>query len=86
MSYQSYIEKAKLINEIDSTSTTGDIEYGGTALEICEKDGNELFHIVVDKKGELQMLFLSSGHNFRLSLALMEDIIQKARQIVKKIE
>lgn len=86
MSYGSYIEKAKLVNEIDSISTTGDIEYDGAALEISEKDGDELFHIVVDKKGELQILFFSLDHNYKMPLELMEKIICKARQIVKKIE
>lgn len=86
MSYKSYIENAKLINEIDSTSTTGDTEYDGTAFEISEKDGDELFHIVIDKDGELQVLFFSSDYNYRIPLEIMEKIFCNARQIVKKIE
>lgn len=84
MNYTSYIEKSKLISEIETSVTTGDIEYDGTALEICEKNGNELFHIVVDKSGEQQFLFFATDHNYRISIELMERIICKAKQTVSK--
>jgi hypothetical protein len=86
MNYTSYIENSKLIKDIESISTTGDADYDGTALEISEKNGDELFHVVVDKDGELQILFLSSEKNYRLPLELMERIILKSRQIVKRVE
>ena len=86
MKYKSFIESAKLIKTIESVSTTGDVEYNGTALEISEKNGDELFHIIVDENGELQILFFASDKNYRMSLELLDEIISKAKQIVIKTE
>ncbi len=85
MNYESFIQQTKLINEIESASTTGDTDYDGTALEISEKNGEELFHVVVDKKGEMQMLFFATDQSYRIPIELMEKIIYKARQIVNKM-
>jgi hypothetical protein len=58
MSYDSIIKKARLLREVKSTLTTGDLEYPGTALEVYDEQGNEMFHVVIDMEGEIQILFL----------------------------
>lgn len=50
--YSEFIESAPLVEHIDTIVTTGDAEYPGTALEVCDQDGRELFHVVVDLTGE----------------------------------
>ena len=86
MSYDSLIKKARLVNKIESTTTTGDVEYGGTALEICDEEGKDMFHIIIDIHGERQILFFAREGNYRLPLKLMEEIITNAREVVKKVE
>jgi len=83
MDYSSFIREAKLIDDVESTTTTGDIEYQGTALEIYDPQGKELFHIVVDDEGKKQVLFLENQNKYRIPLELMERIITRAREVVK---
>lgn len=84
MNYDSFIQNARLIDEIESNTSTGDLEYKGTALEVCDKDGKELFHVVVDDKGRSQFLFFASKEHYRMPTELLEKIIAAARQLVKK--
>jgi hypothetical protein len=85
MSYDSLIKEARLVNKIESTTTTGDVEYDGTALEICDERGEDMFHIIVDMQGERQILFFAREENYRLPLKLMEEIISKAHEVVRKV-
>ena len=85
MSYDSLIKKARLVNKIESTTTTGDLEYAGTALEICDEQGEDMFHIIVDMQGERQILFFAREESYRLPLKLMEEILSKAREVVRKV-
>lgn len=80
--YLDFIEETRLISEIESCTTTGDLDYPGTALEIRDKDDNELFHIVTDSTSERQIIFFAQDKNFRIPLNLMEKIIKKAKEIV----
>jgi hypothetical protein len=86
MKYLDFIEQAPLIRDIESTTTTGDLDYPGTALEISERGGNEIFHVVVDAYGEQQVLFLPSAEAFRIPLKLIEDIVSKAKEVVKSTD
>lgn len=84
MSYDSLIKEARLVNKVESTTTTGDVEYAGTALEIYDEQGRDMFHIIVDTHGERQILFFAREENYRMPLKLMEEILSKAREVVKK--
>jgi hypothetical protein len=84
MNYQAFIQNARLIDDIVSNTTTGDLEYCGTALEIYDKDGKELFHFVLDDKGEPQALFFSSTEHYRIPIALLEKIIATATRVVTR--
>ncbi len=84
--YLEFIEQAQLVGDVTTTLTTGDLEYPGTALEIDGSDGEELFHVVIDSKGEQQLLFFSHGDNYRIPLCLMEQILVAAREKVRKMD
>ncbi|WP_169980127.1 hypothetical protein [Tautonia rosea] len=81
--YKTLIASTPLVREIESTTTTGDIDYDGTALEIAAINGDELFHVVVDENGESQFLFFRSEGNYRIPVAVMERIIEAAKQHVR---
>jgi hypothetical protein len=80
--YLELIERARLVTSPESCTTTGDVEYPGTALEIADQDGNDLFHIVIDSKGRRQVLFFALKENYRLPLDLLEQIIARAKDSV----
>ena len=82
--YTEFIDAARLIPNVTSALTTGDAGYPGTALEISDNDGNELFHIVVNSAGELQVLFLAQDAHYRLPLNLLERILAVAKEKVGK--
>jgi hypothetical protein len=84
MEYTNMIRKARLFKQedIDSTTSTEDADYNGTALEIFEKNGHELFHVVVDDEGERQILFFPSKEYYRMPIELMEKIIARAKEVV----
>jgi len=83
MGYSEEIKKARLVEDVETTTSTGDMEYEGTALEVYDKQGEELFHIVVDDKGNKQLLFFEIKDRYRISLELMEQILIKAKEVVK---
>jgi hypothetical protein len=85
-SYMEFIEGVRLINDFEVTITTGDIEYPGNAMEVCEQNGKELFHVVVDSAGEVQVLFLAQKEHYRISLSQMEKIIEKAKDVIRFID
>jgi len=80
--YLEWIEQARLVDVVKSTSTTGDVEYPGTALEVADVDGRELFHVVVDASGRRQVLFLATPDNYRLPLELVERALAGAKEVV----
>ena len=84
MNYQSFINSAQLISDVESTATTGDVEYPGTALEITDGQGKDLVHFVIDDKGEVHALFFARRENYRIPLDLLEKAIARARDVVKK--
>jgi hypothetical protein len=86
MGYKETIGHARLIDDVDSTLTTGDIEYDGTALEIGDKNGTELFHVVIDDAGDTQILFFASEENYRIPVKLMERILNRAKETVRRVE
>ncbi|MEW4569466.1 hypothetical protein AB1L88_16495 [Tautonia sp. JC769] len=81
--YKTLIASTPLVREIESTTTTGDLDYDGTALEIATIHGDELLHVVVDENGESQFLFFRSEGNYRIPVAVMERIIEAAKQHVR---
>ncbi len=81
--YNTLIATTPLVKEIEGTTTTGDLEYRGTALEITTIDGDELFHVVVDENGQSQFLFFRSEGNYRIPLDLMERILEAAKRHVR---
>jgi len=52
--YMQRIEATPIVKDVEVTLTTGDLDYDGTALEVSDESGNELFHVVVDSNGERQ--------------------------------
>jgi len=84
--YIKIIEEARLIKDVSTCTTTGDVEYPGTALEVSDENERELFHVVVDKSGERQVLIFSADEDYRLSLELLEKIIAKAKEEVRKTD
>jgi hypothetical protein len=86
MTYIDFIEKTHLLDSFESTLTTGDLEYNGTALEISEKGKGELFHIVLDKNGNRQILFFSNVEDYRMSLDELERLIQFAKRNVVTVK
>jgi hypothetical protein len=53
--YTRFIEAAPLISQIESTTSSGDLNYQGTAMEVSTTDGDELFHVVVDISYDIGM-------------------------------
>lgn len=84
--YTSIIEAAPLITKIESTTTSGDLNYQGTALEVSTSDGAELFHVLVDGNSQTQFLFFRSEGNYRLPLDVMQKVIDAAKQCVRGSE
>jgi hypothetical protein len=84
MTYSSLIKSARLVSSIESNTSTGDLEYPGTALEIADDHGEDLFHVVIDETGDLQVLFFANRENYRMRLDLLEKILERARETVKK--
>jgi hypothetical protein len=80
--YLELVERARLVDDVKSCTTTGDVEYPGTALEVTDGDGKDLFHIVVDGKGQRQVLFFAAEENYRVSLEVIERILARARETV----
>lgn len=83
--YAQRIENTPLVANVETTLTTGDLDYDGTALEVCDELGNELFHIVVDSNGERQFRFFRANGDYRLPLELLEKIVRAAKEKVKKV-
>ena len=84
-SYLESIEQTRLITNLQSCTTTGDVDYPGTALEITDQDGNDLFHVVVDGKGERQVMFFAARDDYRLPLETLERIIARAKEVVQPL-
>ncbi len=80
--YLELIEQARLVGSVESCTTTGDVDYPGTALEIADPNGKDLFHIVVDGRGQRQILFFAAQENYRLPLEILEQIIVRAKELV----
>lgn len=80
------IEGTRLVRDIRSCTTTGDLEYSGTALEIGDETGKELFHVVVDASGERQILFFPSDNGYRIPVDLLERILTRAKDAVNFID
>jgi hypothetical protein len=76
------IERARLIERVETCVTTGDPEYPGLAVEICDIEGRELFHIVLDTKGACQIRVLATQDDFRLPLDVLEPLLAWARSVV----
>lgn len=85
MNYQQIIARAKVFRDLRYEITTGDASYPGTAIEVSDNSGIEIFHIVLDNSGESQFLFFPISENFRIPVSVMEGIISKAKEAVKKI-
>ncbi len=85
-SYLELVEQTRLIARVQSCVTTGDVEYPGTALEIADQDGCDLFHVVVDRNGQPQVMFFASEDDYRLPLGVLEEILAKAKDLVKSSE
>ncbi len=83
--YIDFIEQSHLVEDIESTTTTGDLDYPGTALEVWESGGEELLHIVVDSKGQRQVLFLAHEQHYRLTLSALARIIASAEEDVHSV-
>ena len=83
MNYQQIIARAKLFGDLSYEITTGDADYPGTALEVSDKSGVEILHIVLGDGGELQFLFFPISENFRIPVSVMDEMISKAKEVVK---
>ena len=81
-SYLEFIERARLVETVESCLTTGDVEYPGTALEVTDRSGEDLFHVVVDSKGRRQVLIFAAHAHYRLPLELLEECLARAREAV----
>jgi hypothetical protein len=84
--YSDTIAETRLVREVQSCTTTGDLEYSGTALEISDEAGTELFHVVVDTNGERQLLFFPSSDGYRMPVDVMERILAKAKDVVNAMD
>jgi len=82
MGYLEFIEQVPLIREVDSCTTTGDVDYPGTALEVRLPSGDEILHVVVDGSGERQVLLLVHDGPLRVPLELLEQILARAKEVV----
>jgi hypothetical protein len=85
-SYTELIEGTPLIRHVETTVTTGDLDYNGTALEVEDASGNELFHVVVDEKGEQQFLIYPMQERVRIPLHVLEEVLLFAKKTVKVAE
>ena len=85
-SYLEFIESAKLFERVETTLTGGDVDYNGTALEVNSEKGEELFHVVVDSKGEQQVLIFRGEGNYRIPLKIFNEIIEVSRKKVNALE
>lgn len=85
-SYMHLIESTPLVSRIEITTTSGDVEYDGTALEVTDQKGNELFHVIVNATGDRQLLFFRSEGNFRIPLRFVEDVIEVAKEKVHLLD
>lgn len=85
-SYLEFIEQTRLVAEVESCTTTGDVEYPGTALEIADQYGKDLFHVVVDSKGQRQVMFFAVKEDYRLPLEVLEKIIARAKEVVELVK
>jgi hypothetical protein len=83
MTYLEFIEQAPLVRDVASCTTTGDLDYPGTAFEVRVPDGDEVLHVVVDGTGEQQVLFLGHEQPFRMPLGLLEQLLARAKEVVK---
>lgn len=83
--YSETIGEARVVRDIQSCVTTGDLEYSGTALEISDDAGAELFHIVVDSSGERHILFFPSSAGYRIPVDVMERVLAKAKDLVNVV-
>jgi len=84
--YMNHIEETHFVAEVESSLTSGDLDYPGTALEIRELGGEELFHVVVTSNGEQQVLFYAQGQDYRLPLDLVAQILNTAKEKVTRTE
>lgn len=85
MKYIDLIENTPLVRQVDSCTTAGHLDYSGTTFEVSEPDGEEIFHVVVDLAGEQQVLFFERKGRVRMPLVLLEQIIAKAKDVVKPV-
>ena len=85
-SYTEMIESIPIIRHVETTVTTGDLDYNGTALEVEDASGNELFHVVVDEKGEQQFLIYPMQERVRMPLHVLEEVLLFAKKTVKVAE
>ncbi len=83
MNYAQLIRTTRLVRETECMLTTGDPEYQGTAIEVRDERGDELFHIIVDEQGDRQILFFPARNRYRISLELMRQIIDSASEKVR---
>lgn len=81
--YATLIEGAPLVEQVEIVTTTGDLNYDGTALEIASLDGDELFHVVIDRFGKPQFLFFRSEGNYRVPLEEVERVLTFAKENVR---
>lgn len=83
MKYLEFIEQAPLVRNVDSCTTSGDVDYPGTAFEVRVPDGEEILHVVVDSTGEQQVVLLGHEQSLRMPLELLERILARAKEVVK---
>lgn len=80
--YLDAIERSHLIRRVETCVTTGDPEYPGLAVEVCDTEGRHLFHVVLDGKGACQILVLATQDDFRLPLDVLQPVLAWARSVV----
>ena len=80
--YREIINEIEIISSPQIDTTTGDLEYEGTALEVLDQQGNDLFHVVISENGERQLLFWDHKKPFRIKLEEFEKIIMIAKKKV----
>ena len=83
--YLDWIESTRLITEVDSCTTSGDVDYPGTALEITDKSNRDIIHVVVDSTGKRQVMILAQADDYRLPLELLEEILNTAKKRVSHV-
>ena len=84
MKYNDYINSIQLIDDhIETTLTTGDVDYPGTALEVFIGK-SELFNFIISEKGEHQVIVYSNDDfSYRISLNVFEKLLLIAKEIVR---